>query len=750
MLKNLSKKILITMILICSMVFVSSIIVKADASWTTTSFTTTDLGYGVTLDKYIGTSKSTYNSLTNKDGRNQEITTANIAKDSPAFVVQWTKTSSVANNWMKFSLESIAKDYEEHNPGKKVLVATNNWLAATTSSNSGELDSVQISDGLNYRVSDKQGVDGSLFAGYYIPRPSFLGWDATGKKAYFTNDWNNGENYTDKLQLSFYNGSGQERTMLNIQVDKINQAPEDGEIAIYFANYDGGEQTFDDATIFKMRGMKLRYDNTPGSDFIERDAFAMGQFEEIVDKVNVDYNVCGYYSYHIVSRNEEFNKLDLKEKTLVAQYELLGDFKNVVGGTTFYFQVVRNGEAYPGSFGHWNEINCEVHPRTAFIIKEDGTFALSVIDGRRTGLREGMDYEDMANFYKTNYNAYNVFNYDGGGSSCMVVANQNGGFDIVTNPSDGRQRNVGTATLIVVDKEPYDVTQNTRDEDSITLEVNNIDPSVSKILATLGDETKEVVDGKVSFDNLESKTDYKVSFQYVQNSKQCIGSTFTASTCGTFATMSNFMVTKATQNSVTIDISVKDPAETFYKGLVEINGVTQSFRELENTLTFEGLKYLTEYECKIYIYSITGTVDDYIAEYVEKVETKKATYAHEIFVTASKTDLVIGETLRLEVTTDPVGITQAFTYTSSDESILTVNIIGKVEAIGEGTATITVSAKGGATKEITFTVTKEQPMQQQPDNQDNKKGCGCKKNSSNFIVQMLSLLSLIAIIFRKR
>ena len=52
----------------------------------------------------------------------------------------------------------------------------------------------------------------------------------------------------------------------------------------------------------------------------------------------------------------------------------------------------------------------------------------------------------MANFYKTMYNAYNVFNYDGVGSSCMIVAYKDGDFDIVNNPSDGYERRVANAT----------------------------------------------------------------------------------------------------------------------------------------------------------------------------------------------------------------------------------------------------------------------------------------------------------------
>lgn len=80
-------------------------------------------------------------------------------------------------------------------------------------------------------------------------------------------------------------------------------------------------------------------------------------------------------------------------------------------------------------------------PRTAIGIKEDGTWILAVVDGRQAN-SVGMTLEELADFM-VKYGAKAAVNLDGGGSSEMVVNNQ-----IVNNPSDGRERAVGSGIVV--------------------------------------------------------------------------------------------------------------------------------------------------------------------------------------------------------------------------------------------------------------------------------------------------------------
>lgn len=735
------KKLMTFILFVVLFTYSNVISIHAAATWSTTSKASTDLGYGITLDVMKGTSTSDYNNITKQPGREQTIYTASISKDSPARVVQWSKFSGVENSWGSFTLEMIAEDYEQKHPGEKVIVATNNWLASTKSNNRGELDSVQIAGGLNYRVSDTQGTNESCaFYDYVIPRPNFLGFDATGKKAYYTRDWNNDKNYTEDLYLSFYNEDGT-LSKLNIKVDKVNEAPSDGEVAIYFKN--ATIPSFENARIYKMKGLRLLHDMNDNVPFNERDAFALGTFVSTVDNLDFNPSTAGAYAYYFVSRNKEFDALDLNGKQVVCQYELLGEFQNVVGGTTFYGHIVRDGETYPGSFGTWSEINCEVHPRTAFIIKEDGTFALSVIDGRQKGAT-GMDYMDMANFYKTNYNAYQVFNYDGGGSSCMVVANQDGGFKVINSPSDGSERRVANATLIVVDEAPFDVTQIQPNPNTITLNITKSNPNITNLKACCNGITKEV-DDTVTFDGLTKDTLYSVAFTYELDGKTCIGKTVNAKTCKEFAYLYEYDIKLIDQSSCLITTIIADDDETFFQAYLEMNKKKYYINDLVQETLITGLISSTEYECNLFIESANGTINKEVTKTtLPKIMTSEARFPDDFILDIKKGSILIGEKTSVVITPVPANTYTLYTYESSDESVAKVNENGKVEGIGEGICEIIVTSKQGVSKKIAVEVILQEEVIK-----EEKKGCNCKKNNSTFITCILSALSFIYII-RKR
>lgn len=91
---------------------------------------------------------------------------------------------------------------------------------------------------------------------------------------------------------------------------------------------------------------------------------------------------------------------------------------------------VRSSEEYiPGDIANGRA------PRTAVGVKRDGTVLLLVVDGRSFS-SSGMTLKELAQYF-LRLGAINAVNFDGGGSSEMVV---NG--SIVNKPSDGRERKV--------------------------------------------------------------------------------------------------------------------------------------------------------------------------------------------------------------------------------------------------------------------------------------------------------------------
>ena len=81
-------------------------------------------------------------------------------------------------------------------------------------------------------------------------------------------------------------------------------------------------------------------------------------------------------------------------------------------------------------------------PRTAFGVTGTGDYLFMVVDGRQKH-SVGCTLQELSSLMKK-FGAVDAMNFDGGGSSEMVI-----GGNVVNVPSDGRERNVGCAFLLL-------------------------------------------------------------------------------------------------------------------------------------------------------------------------------------------------------------------------------------------------------------------------------------------------------------
>lgn len=82
-----------------------------------------------------------------------------------------------------------------------------------------------------------------------------------------------------------------------------------------------------------------------------------------------------------------------------------------------------------------------------------------------------------------------------------------------------------------------------------------------------------------------------------------------------------------------------------------------------------------------------------------------------VILTPDTVSMMIGESKDLSVVVEPyAAINKRVTYTTSDPSVVTVSAIGKLKAVGAGTATVTVTTlDGGFTDTCIVTVTNDTP-----------------------------------------
>ena len=99
--------------------------------------------------------------------------------------------------------------------------------------------------------------------------------------------------------------------------------------------------------------------------------------------------------------------------------------------------VTVNEEQFP------SDIKVGRAPRSAVGVTKYGDYILAIVDGRQAHSR-GCTLQEWGTILLNDFGAVNAINLDGGGSTELVVKG-----DIVNSPSDGRERPVGDALIII-------------------------------------------------------------------------------------------------------------------------------------------------------------------------------------------------------------------------------------------------------------------------------------------------------------
>ena len=118
------------------------------------------------------------------------------------------------------------------------------------------------------------------------------------------------------------------------------------------------------------------------------------------------------------------------------------DLYNAITGS---HRIVQNGAAVTITGGSGSPLSAQ--PRTAVgLTAGNSKLILMTIDGRQTGVSEGLTLSEMANLMIGAYGVQNAINLDGGGSTTMVMDFYDDSFasQVVNVPSDGNERAVGT------------------------------------------------------------------------------------------------------------------------------------------------------------------------------------------------------------------------------------------------------------------------------------------------------------------
>ena len=106
-------------------------------------------------------------------------------------------------------------------------------------------------------------------------------------------------------------------------------------------------------------------------------------------------------------------------------------------------RLVENGQVRVKDESFRADVRVGRGPRTAMGIDKNGGYIILVVDGRQGYYSTGMTLTELA-YTMQKFGAIDAINFDGGGSTAMVVRNR-----LINRPSDGSERSVSNALLVM-------------------------------------------------------------------------------------------------------------------------------------------------------------------------------------------------------------------------------------------------------------------------------------------------------------
>ena len=303
---------------------------------------------------------------------------------------------------------NIAKDYEA-STGRKVMLAVNGDYFYNTGAN---VDSY-VNNGIVVTKGN-------------MANKNCIGFDNNGKVVV-------GRMTETEARIVIYDADGQPQFF---EIDKFNQQPAEGEIAIYNT---AGTYTVTNAGAMVVKAQDTNLTAYPvwGTEYTMTTKGV--QSSKTFTIKSGQYAVVYTSAHDNIFKNCQYGeKVDLVE----IPAGKFADCTWVVGG---YDALVNNNTVNTSC--HTDNSGNAAAPRTFIGFKADGTGFLCVVDGRGAGGSVGITVNQEAQLASV-LGAQFALELDGGGSSTMVVR-INDTLTLRNSPSDGSMRKVSNAILLV-------------------------------------------------------------------------------------------------------------------------------------------------------------------------------------------------------------------------------------------------------------------------------------------------------------
>jgi hypothetical protein len=415
---------------------------------------------------------------------NQRVSYVTIQANSATKLVSWSKL--VASQIVGATMIELAQDYEQKNPGYKVLAGIN---------------------GDYYDLTTKIPVNALVMNQHVIKHYNF------GQPRYFsvglpTDNTGFVSNKTNEIESSFvlsiYDDSGS-RIIKEIVLQGLNQIPSAGKTSLYFKPLSATSIT--DAAMFQGNvETTFAYSSLYLLGNVTQSTLTTSTLASQFTLVTKDIDIQA-----LLANNPRIRV----QKAMSGVYELVDDIIGV-GSAPLENGIIKEFDDILDQSVDFAKAR---HPRTAFGYASNGDIILMTVDGRQTNMA-GANLREVGMIMQS-LGAHSAYNLDGGGSTQMVIAS-NQSFRMLNSPSDNPYRKVSNGILLVVPDVDVDISidEITSNQIDVSIEANALGVEVTSLLVYLNDQVVGSVLGKYQFDQLLTNHIYYVSVEvtYIKDS----------------------------------------------------------------------------------------------------------------------------------------------------------------------------------------------------------------------------------------
>ena len=227
-------------------------------------------------------------------------------------------------------------------------------------------------------------------------------------------------------------------------------------------------------------------------------------------------------TFYLVSKQEALQNDLSVGNTIICQYDLNGEWKNVQSSVGFNYYVVKDGKAQHQAVNTGDSHIYIKYPRTLLGYKADGSLIMMCVDGKGTPFDQkvGVTLFEAGELMRLAGATY-ACNLDSGGSVNLFVRNRNGEFEIINRPSDGHERAVANAVFVVA----RDPGPNSKYAEStpttITLHKKNNEfaKGMENISVKVNNQTYQLEEESLTIKGLQENKEYEIEVNYTYEGK---------------------------------------------------------------------------------------------------------------------------------------------------------------------------------------------------------------------------------------